>query len=187
MAEGSPTASPTATSPRSGSVLTAEQLRTELHYDAQTGVFTRIACRPGVTQGRIAGVTNRHGYVVITVLFRQYAAHRLAWLYSFRRWPKSQIDHINGDKTDNRISNLREATPSQNKANTSPQRNGSGVKGVSWSVKDQRWHARIQVDGKRVFLGGFASQQEAADAYAAAARLHQGEFAHVSSSEVNHD
>jgi hypothetical protein len=154
MISARPTNSPTRMDECSVFVLTAEQLRAELYYDALAGAFTRIACRPGVTRGRVTGTANHHGYVVVTVLRRQYHAHRLAWLYVHGRWPENQIDHISGDKADNRIANLRKATASTNKANTAAQRNGSGLKGVSCSSRDRRWHTKIQVDGRRL-RGGF--------------------------------
>ena len=111
--------------------LTAERLRKALDYDPDTGIFTRRYTQGGRKIGDAAGSTSVHGYRVIKIDGRQYRAHRLAWLYVHGRWPRDQIDHINRDKTDNRIANLREATNGQNNANVgASRRNLRGVRGV---------------------------------------------------------
>ena len=95
-------------------------------------------------------------------------------------WPKDQIDHVNGDRSDNRFCNLREATNSQNQANRRCEATStSGVKGVSWDRRCRRWQAQISINGKPKHLGGFTSKEEAARAYAAAAIALRGEFARL--------
>lgn len=162
--------------------LTADRLRQLLSYDASTGIFTRrISQTNRVKVGDIAGSPNQKGYINIMVDGRLYPAHRLAWLYVHGEWPRAQIDHINGTKTDNRIANLREATNSQNMQNmrTARSDNTSGLLGVRWHKRDKRWHARIMVDGKARHLGSFGSSDDAQAAYLAAKRqLHDfGEVA----------
>jgi hypothetical protein len=163
--------------------LTIEQLRAALDYDPNTGIFIwkhRPECPPfwnGRWVDRAAGVTDK-GYRVVTVNRIRYQASRLAWLFVYGEWPENLIDHANGDTSDNRIANLRDATFSQNGGNMRmPQRNKSGFKGVSWDKRRKKWAAQIGVRGNYYNLGSFNTAEEAHDAYCrAAARLH-GEFA----------
>lgn len=98
-----------------------------------------------------------------------FRAHRIVWAMTTGSWPKEQIDHINGDKTDNRFANLREATDLQNRRNMKrPHTNKSGVCGVCWHKGDQKWVVQISHAGKRIRLGGFASLSDAASARKAA-------------------
>ena len=109
---------------------------------------------------------------------RSYSAHRLAWLWMTGAWPKSDIDHINRDKSDNRFSNLREATKSENKANVGRYANNtSGHKGVHWNAKNQKWMAQIMVRRKRIYLGLHLDLADAASSYASAASKYFGEYA----------
>jgi hypothetical protein len=97
------------------------------------------------------------------------------WIYHHGSLPSGVIDHINRDKTDNRIENLREATPQQNNFNREGNTNAvSQFKGVS--KKRDRWRARITVDGVEHSLGSFDTEIEAGLAYKAAAKLLQGEY-----------
>lgn len=154
--------------------LTAERLRELLSYDPLTGEFVRLAGRNGV--GRQAGSVGGPGYVYISVDDKKYLAHRLAWLHTHGRWPDGQIDHINTVRTDNRLCNLREASPALNNENRRKVRRdnlSSGKTGVS-RQRDE-WRARIWVRGKPMFLGQFPSIEEASSAYLTAKRsLHQG-------------
>jgi hypothetical protein len=109
---------------------------------------------------------------------RRFQAHRLAWLYVYGEWPNGAIDHINRDPGDNRISNLRLATPTQNNANRArPACNTSGVKGVSWIGKSRKWQAQITVHGRQKYLGRFSEKDLAVQAYRKAASAYFGEFA----------
>lgn len=159
--------------------LTAEELRRLLDYDAETGVFTwLISPRNSIPTGSKAGNHGANGYVRISVDGRLYLAHRLAWLHVHGEWPPHEIDHVNGDKSDNRIANLRRATRSQNCANKRSRRdNVSGVKGVQWFERNQKWGARICIDGQTQFLGLFDRLEDAAAAYKNAAHKYFGEFA----------
>lgn len=148
----------------------AAELRSTLIYDPETGAFRR----PG--RDRNLGWRDRDGYRVLQIGKCKFFAHRLAWLYVHGAWPV-EIDHCNGDRSDNRIANLREATRSQNLANTRllPS-NKSGMKGVSFSKRSKRWHATITVNGRQRHLGYHDSAEEAYLAYCAAAAEAFGQF-----------
>ena len=129
-----------------------------------------------------AGNTDKDGYRRIKIGGRLYFAHTLAWRICHETWP-ALIDHINGDRSDNRIANLREATVAQNIANQKrPKRNTSGFKGVSHTKKGavgRPWAANISHGNRKRWLGSFATKEEAAKAYdAAALELHK-EFANL--------
>ena len=164
--------------------LTAERLRQVLYYHPESGDFVWLE-KPAasVRVGTLAGCTNVHGRRIIRVDGRGYHATRLVWLYMtgawIGPWPKHQIDHKNMDKLDDRWSNLRATTPSQNCCNRALRPdNVLGTKGVQ--RKKNRFRVRIGVDGRRFHIGSFQTLEEAAMAYAEAARkLHQ-EFARTS-------
>jgi hypothetical protein len=161
-------------------VISQQRLKALYRYDPETGIFTRVVSRGGMAAGTVAGRTTKQGYVEISIDSCRYQAHRLAWFYMTGCHPTHLIDHINMDPSDNRFANLREATHSQNKANTLPHRdNTTGFKGVSrW--KNGRYQANIRVGLKQKHIGTFDTAEEAAAAYAASAREHYGEFARVS-------
>jgi len=149
-----------------------------LAYNAKTGAFLWKKDR-GIKflAGSVAGYTDPRGYTAICIDYRRHYAHRLAWLLSYGNWPAKQIDHINGNKTDNRLANLREATPAQNNANSKThKRNKSGFRGVSWSTRDRCWRAFISFNRARRSLGDFQSAYEANAAYQREARRLFGEF-----------
>ena len=101
------------------------------------------------------------GYKLLKIDYRQYREHRLIWLYVHGTLHKT-LDHIDGDKTNNHISNLRKATPNQNQHNTLlSTSNTSGVKGVSWNKQQQKWRARIKLGGKEYHIGFFKTIEEA--------------------------
>lgn len=158
--------------------LTAERLRQLFAYDPSTGIFIRLVNRRKFKAGAIAGYSHSGGYQRIMVDWVTYQAHRLAWLYSYGVWPAHELDHINGQRGDNRIANLREATSVQNHANMRlHSRNTSGFKGVSW--RGNCWRATISHRNKAVHLGNFATPEEAHAAYCAKAKELFGEFARV--------
>lgn len=156
-------------------ILTAERLRELLDYDPLTGIFTWRTRRGSVPRGGVAGHLGAHRYVVIKLGRRRHRAHRLAWLHTHGVWPALHIDHINGVRHDNRLVNLREANHSENAQNQPHLRanNTSGFLGVTWSARDKRWQAGININKKRIHLGHFHTAEEASAAYREAkARLH---------------
>ena len=144
--------------------ITQADIKRELIYDPDTGVFTnRIHRHTRSKLGAKAGYENTIGYLIIQVAGFKFQAHRLAWLYMTGKWPENQIDHINRKRNDNRFSNLRDATASQNIQNSSDStKNTSGVRGVTWSKHCNKWQAQIFVLGKCKYLGLFDSKEEAA-------------------------
>lgn len=158
---------------------TAERLRELLHYDPSTGVFTNLVQRGSQARaGSIAGCRNENkGYWRFRIDSVDVWAHRAAWCYVTGSWPTLQIDHIDGDKINNRINNLRDVRPSVNSQNLRRPHsdNRSGFLGVSWHKRDQVYVARIYIDGQNRTLGRFSEPEEAHAAYLAAKRrLHEG-------------
>lgn len=149
--------------------LTAEKLREILSYDPDTGVMKwKAKTSPKMRVGDVAGCVDRFGtgYRQIRIEGKTYREHRLAWLYVYGKWPEQVIDHINGVRTDNRLCNLREATPAQNQQNrVGCQRNNtSGVRGVCWDKRTAKWMAFIQFNGRHLHLGRFDDIEKAAGA-----------------------
>jgi hypothetical protein len=157
--------------------LTQARLREVLDYDPETGIFRwRIQTSNRGRVGHIAGRISDQDYWLIGIDGALYRAHRLAWLYITGEWPR-EVDHINGSRDDNRWCNLREATRSENNANSRRGRNNtSGYKGV-WRAASGRWTACITVNYRQIHLGRFDAPEEAHAAYCAAADKHFGEFA----------
>lgn len=143
--------------------LTQDRLKALVNYAPETGVFTwnmaRRRCRPGDK----IGCRMKNGYICIRVDDILYTAHRLAWRYMTGEWPSAQIDHINGDRADNRFSNLREATNAQNAQNRKRKDNKSGFPGVR--RENDKWLAEIKVNyvGRRIGL--FETPEQAHEAY----------------------
>lgn len=165
-----------------------QELRRQFTYNAEGGEFSRRPQFRGRWKGKaVAGTVGRHGYVAIRLNDRLYLAHRLAWLHEFGEWPPGNLDHINRIKTDNRIANLRVATPRQNAWNRKmPRHNTSGFKGVVKHVYGPGWIASIRLNGKRKHLGVFASAEEAAAAYDRVAEVTRREFAATNKSLENY-
>jgi hypothetical protein len=158
-------------------LLNAYELRELLAYDPISGVLTwKKNMTPRARAGKEAGVIQCGKYRRIGINGKYYMAHRIAWVIVTGSWPEYQIDHKNGMKSDNRWTNLREATSAQNKHNTE-HRNNSGLIGASLHAGTGRYRAQIRTGGKRKFLGWFETAQEAHDAYKQAAIKYHGEFA----------
>jgi hypothetical protein len=148
--------------------MTPDYLRSHLAYDPETGIFRWHVRRRGIRpDSDVAGyqAPDRRCYVTIDGV--RYFAHRLAWFYVHGRWPSVAIDHIDGDPSNNRLANLREATLSQNQHN---QRSGarkgtSRYLGVHWAARRSNWVASIKHQGKTIYIGAFPTEEAAAAAY----------------------
>lgn len=158
--------------------LTAKRLRELLVYNPETGIFKRrIDAHNGrFKAGEIVGSKDAHGYLTIWIDKTSYKAHRLAWLYAHGKWPDGEIDHKNGLRSDNRLTNLRPANSSQQKWNSKKiwAHNTLGVRGV-YRAKD-KFVAYITIKQRRKYLGTFATLAEAADARSEAEDKYYGPF-----------
>ena len=144
--------------------MTQKRLKEILSYDEHTGVFTRVHSIGGYLKGSIVGTKHDKGYLRGTVDKKGYLLHRLAWLYKYGYFPK-ELDHINHDKTDNRISNLRIVDRAENMKNVKLRSNNtSGTVGIRYVKRDNIWMARIQVKGKQIYIGSYKTEIEAIDA-----------------------
>jgi hypothetical protein len=157
--------------------LTAEWLRENLAYEPDTGSFLWKVGGPGRMRGKVLGTKIWSGYLVMKVDGTVYYAHRLAWLYVHGEWPAKSLDHIDGNKANNAISNLRLATSAQNAARRKTTRKIAPSRGVF--PHGVGFVARIHKGGKRHYLGYFATAEAAKAAYEAKATEIYGEFAHV--------
>ncbi|MDX0946193.1 HNH endonuclease [Sinorhizobium medicae] len=159
--------------------LSLHRLKQVLHYDPASGVFCWAENRKKCTKGAVAGSVRADGYVLIRIDYQRYYAHRLAWLYMTGEWPAQEIDHADGNPSNNVWSNLRAASPTQNMQNRPTQRNNrTGLKGVRRSSRG--FYATIQVDGQYRYLGRFCDPLEAHLAYCQTASAVFGEFARFS-------
>lgn len=160
-------------------------LLASLDYDPEEGVL-RWRYRPDVRPatntmcvGKLAGNTDTHGYVRVHVNGKKCWAHRLIWKMATGEEPET-IDHINGDPSDNRLSNLRAASNGENLRNRGAQRNNtSGFKGVYFSKAAQKWAAQIKLNGKPRYLGLYPTPEEAHAAYIKANEPTHGEYGRV--------
>ena len=137
--------------------------------------------RKGRRSGHPAGTVKPHGYRIVNVNKKSYPVHRIIWMmYSGQDPHPLCIDHANGVRSDNRISNLRLATQAQNTQNQkTTSRNTSGYKGVSYMKARGTWDARIMKNRKIYGLGAFATKEEAYAAYCEAAQALHGDFARL--------
>jgi len=124
-------------------------------------------------RGKTAGVVDFYGYINIMIRGKNYKAHRLAFLMTYERWPIGEIDHIDGNPSNNRIENLREVTAVQNCRNQKRHNDSTtGVTGVSFDKARKKYVAYIYVNGKLVHLGRFSTIPEAAAIRQAASEEH---------------
>lgn len=158
---------------------TASRLRELLDYNPETGQLTwKVYKSATAPKGSIAGCPDGRGYRQIRVDHQNYCEHRIVWCYVYGEWPDGWLDHADGNRSNNRIANLRIASKTMNAANSAIRSdNTSGYKGVSWVKRLGRWKAQIRFEGKTKELGRFDTKEEAARAYALAAAELFGEFA----------
>lgn len=177
--------------------ITPEYLRQILDYAPDTGELKWLrrtpemfgGCAPARCAewfnanmaGKPAGGIGHKGYRTLEISGRHFLASRVCWAITHGRWPPDQIDHINCIRSDDRLCNLREATAYQNARNKAAgSKNSTGVKGVHFERGKNKYVAQVKLDGRYVFRRRFKTINEAAAAYAEAARHHHGEFARVS-------
>ena len=160
--------------------LTKSELKRVLYYNPDTGVFLAKVQTSRRQIGDVAGSLKQSGYRVISVNGHSHYAHRLAFLYMTGEFPPKEVDHINGDKGDNRWCNLRLANHAENIRNSGVRPNNKlGLKGVYRSLNG-RYRARIKTNGKTTHLGYFDTPEEAHEAYKEAAQELHGDFAKAS-------
>lgn len=158
--------------------LTQKRLHELCAYDAKTGALTWRASKGAAKAGRPVGGTHRvKGYGEAMIDGVGYQTHRLIWFYVHAAWPKGEIDHINGNRDDNRIANLRDVSTTLNRQNlrAAHRRKKGGLLGAHYNKKSRRWMAAICINYKQIHLGGFDTAEQAHAAYVAAKRkLHPG-------------
>jgi outer membrane protein assembly factor BamB len=161
---------------------TVERVRALLAYDRTSGVFRWREDRShNARAGSVAGTKSKKGYWIISVDGRQFYAHHLAWVIEMGEWP-AEIDHRNTNQLDNSWSNLRlgnDQLNAENKRRALSTNRSSGVLGVSRQLRSaiKPWKAQIRINGQIVYLGSFATIEEASDAYQAAKRKHHEGYA----------
>lgn len=148
--------------------MTQELLKQFVSYDPETGLLERTHAvnRNGDRYEKrfTPRSVTKQGYRQLSMFKRPYLVHRLAWLYMTGSWP-NEVDHINGDRLDNRWRNLREVSSSMNRKNMGlPVNNKSGCQGVFWYERYMKWEASIQVNGKRIYLGRHDQYEDAVTA-----------------------
>ena len=156
-------------------MITQELLKHLMHYNPETGVFTRlITTNPRAKAGTIAGTKTSDGYLTVQIEGQPYRLHRLAFLYMTGELPPDElvVDHINQVRHDNRFFNLRIGTHAENLQNVRGANDWlnrtSKHRGVHWDSKRGKWFAQIAVNGKKRFLGRFESEEAALLAYESA-------------------
>jgi hypothetical protein len=154
-----------------------DRARSLLDYDPATGILRwREDRTAGTKAGDMAGTPNGDGYLKVSIIGKRYFSHRVVFAMYYGRQPTAQIDHIDGDRYNNKISNLREATHSQNVMNTRRlDSNSVGVKNIS--IKRRKYLARIQANKRIFYVGSFETLNEASEAIQRARKHFHGEFA----------
>lgn len=138
-------------------MITKQKLREVLSYDKRTGLFNWLAYSNGRRKDLTAGSKNKDGYIVISIDNQRYYAHRLAMIY-VNGFCGEEVDHIDGNTSNNSLDNLRDVNGKENSKNCSkPKSNKSGVIGVSFDSINRKWRSTIKVNYKQIHIGRFNS------------------------------
>lgn len=152
-------------------------LRALLHYEPTTGHFTWLTSEGGVTIGSVAGNVNSNGYLVVGINGAKYRQHRLAWFYHHGVWPVGTVDHLDCNRVNNRIDNLRDVSQAVNMQNQrkASKASQSGVLGAYWSERRHGFMASVTVNKKQKRRGPYKTLERAALAYVQLKRIyHEG-------------
>lgn len=149
-------------------------VRELFNYCAYTGALTWAQNRGKARVGAPVGATDKNGYIRVRFNKRFHSAHRLCWLHFYGKWPSAVIDHINGDPSDNRLCNLREATVAQNQWNLRKK-----PIGVFWHKTNKKWTVSIKANGKLHHFGSFNSIEDASVVAIKARKELHGEFTSI--------
>lgn len=159
-------------------MISHEELLRRVSYDEHTGIFIRtFKGSKNTNVGDVANKNADYGYDKVSVAGKCYKAHRLAWFYHYKQWPDGDIDHINGDRKDNRIANLRCVKRKTNQENMhkAQKNNKEGLLGVCYNKDKKKYRATITDNYKSIHLGYFKDPDEAHKVYIQAKRyLHAG-------------
>lgn len=159
-----------------------EYLKSLLKYDPKSGYFFwKINKSSRARIGRKTGNKNGNGYIILKVDCYRFQAHQIAWLLVKGKWPKKDIDHIDGNRSNNSISNLREATKQQNAWNMKRKngeniKNTSGTKGVYFNKARKKWEVSIGV-GRKIYIGLFSELSDAVLARKKSEKKYHKEYA----------
>jgi len=154
-------------------MLTQERIHHLFTYDKENGLLIRNCTIGRALAGTSSFAKDRDGYHVIGIDGKLYRTHRVIWFYIYGTFPDGYLDHINRNRTDNRIENLRQVSKAQNRENIDVAVNSkSGVKGVWLHKQTKKWCASIGHNGKNIHLGSFKSIEEACAAYKTAASIY---------------
>lgn len=142
--------------------MTDFELFNKYFYLNEGVLYNKVTRGSKAIKDTVAGGIHSKGYLKLGFLGKQYLVHRVIWLLNFGNWPIYEIDHINGDRTDNRINNLQDVTTADNGRNKKiPSTNSSGHIGVIWDSARNKWRSELQINGKKKTLGRFDSIEEA--------------------------
>lgn len=158
---------------KSNDTLNQFELKNRLVLIPEIGRFKWIKCRDIKRRGQLAGSISKHlGYRIIHIAGMPRFEHRLVWLYVYGEWPKHTIDHIDLDRTNNRIENLRDVPDAINQQNKNKREFGGTYKGATHTDGTVIWYAKITINGKQIHLGSFKDRKDATNAHSEARKIY---------------